>query len=171
MATVEKRKEGISRAYVRAIAAAAGANLAVPEDDYGIDLNLREVKVDQRGGKNRHIDGVTLDVQMKCSKDVKLEGEELVFDIEAKTYNDLVDTTVNTPRILVLLKIAEQELEWISQDDDKLEIRHCAYWASLKGKIPTTNTASVRIKIPLSQRFSSEVLKSFFQKINNGVDL
>jgi len=173
MATIQNNKANLSNAYVRAIAAKAGVNISRPEDDYGIDLTLKEViTMPKPDGTTRYVEsGAALDIQLKCSHDVELKENEIIYDLETKNYNDLISTDVNTPRILVLLQVPSEETEWILQDASKLEIRHCAYWISLRGKEMVKNKETKRIKIPNSQKFTSEALKSFFQKIKEGVTL
>jgi hypothetical protein len=43
MMTREHRQEALSRAYVRAIAAQVGVTVSEPENDYGIDMQLRAI--------------------------------------------------------------------------------------------------------------------------------
>lgn len=173
MATIQNNKANLSNAYVRAIAAKAGATISRPETDYGIDLTLKEVTVIPKpDGKKRFVEsGIAFDIQIKCSHDVELKENEIIYDLESKSYNDLVFTDVNTPRILVLLQVPPEESEWIFQDASKLEIRHCAYWLSLRGEEMVKNKETKRVKIPISQKFTPETILSFFQKIKERVTL
>ena len=173
MTTIQNIKENLSIAYVRAIAAKAGVNISKPENDYGIDLTLKEVTSIQRpDGTKRFIEsGVAIDVQLKCSHNIEVKKDFIIYDLEAKTYNDLIIKEVNTQRILIVLKIPKNEAEWILQDEKRLEIRHCAYWISLHGKEQIKNNSSKRIEIPVTQKFTPEALKNFFKNIKEGVKI
>jgi hypothetical protein len=61
--TRSHRKEALSRAYVRAIAAQAGLTVSEPETDYGIDMTLRAITM--RDGRRRDL-GPQLDLQLKA---------------------------------------------------------------------------------------------------------
>jgi hypothetical protein len=79
--------ESLSRAYVRAIAGRAGLNLAIREYDYGVDGSFDEVIVRQ----NRRVEsGFSLSFQLKASTQWQLEAAQVVYDLEVKTYNDLI---------------------------------------------------------------------------------
>lgn len=171
MTTMQKKKENLSLAYIRVIAAKAGVNISIPEDDYGIDLQFREVITLNRNGETRIVEnGISIDVQLKCSHDTDVQEDHLIYDLEAKNYNDLI-CEANTPRILILFKVPRNEEDWITQDDDKLLLRHCAYWHSFSGNESTRNSSSIRVKIPLRQKFSPDALINLFQKIKKGVEL
>lgn len=171
MVPVEKRKEALSKAYVRAIAAKAGVNIAESDEDFGIDLSLRQVIVRNNNGTNRIVEsGASLDIQLKCSETPQITDTEVIYDLEAKTFNDLADPEANY-RILVLLVVPNDEGNWINHTPEQLSIRQCAYWCSLKGETLTTNTATKRISIPLTQSFTPEVVGEMFRKINEGDDL
>jgi Domain of unknown function (DUF4365) len=79
--------EALSRAYVRAIAGRAGLNLAIREYDYGVDGSFDEVVVRQ----NRRVEsGSSLSFQLKTSTQWQLDSTDAIYDLETKTYNDLI---------------------------------------------------------------------------------
>lgn len=171
MIPIEQRKEALSKAYARAIAAKAGVNVSEPEQDFGIDLSLRQVAVRNLGGINRHFDnGASLDIQLKCTETAEVTATEVIYDLEAKNYNDLADPEA-AYRILVLLVVPTAETDWIDLSPAQLSIRNCAYWYSLKGQLITSNAATKRIRIPITQRFTPEAVNGFFEKIKIGDDL
>lgn len=165
--TEEHRKEALGRAYLRAVAAQAGANIAIPEHDYGIDITMTEVVERNDNGKTRYVDWNDFKIQLKCSVSVTIETETIVYDLEAHTYNDLVGEP-NTPRILVLLHVPREEADWLTLTEEQLVIRHCAYWISLRGQAPTANAAQQRIRIPFTQRFTSDTVQEIFERLRAG---
>lgn len=79
--------EALSRAYVRAIAGRAGLNLAIREYDYGVDGSFDEVVIRQNC---RVESGFSLSFQLKASIQWQLDDTQVVYDLDAKTYNDLI---------------------------------------------------------------------------------
>lgn len=65
MITLQHIEEGLSRAYVAAVVARAGAILYTPQFDYGVDGTIARV---QRIASGRYIeDGVKFDFQLKAT--------------------------------------------------------------------------------------------------------
>lgn len=95
--------EGLSRACVQAIAARAGLNLSIREFDYGIDGTFHEVAL----LPGRRVEtGRCLNFQLKASTRWQLieTEEKIAYDLEAKTYNDLVERQQGVlPCLLILL--------------------------------------------------------------------
>lgn len=119
-----RRQELLSRAYVRAIAAHAGAICTEPVLDFGIDLCIRAVR--DRGSRVADVSG-QFDVQVKSTTRVNLTENEIRYDLDVRNYDDLREPGDNCPRILVVLVLPEDEAQWLSQSFDELMLRHCAY--------------------------------------------
>ncbi len=161
------RQESLSRAYIQAIAARCGLNCSFRAFDYGIDVTLHEIQ--QRDG--RYVEtGFNLDIQAKSTYAATLNDTHVLYDLDVKTYDDLRDPNVGTPRILVLLVQPETEGEWTNETEEELRVRRCAYWLSIKGREPTTNTSTIRILIPKANRFSIESLQGMIERVRNGED-
>ncbi len=156
MMTLNHRKEALSRAYVHALAAAAGVLCSRPDPDYGIDLCLREVEVRD---KRLWDTGVQIDVQLKATSKSLLADTEIRYDLDADGYNTLCRSAGGVPRILVLVVLPDDEREWLSQTPDELCLRRCAFWASLEGRRETAARSSVRITIPRADVFSPDVIR------------
>lgn len=165
--TIDHKKEALGRAYLRAVAAIAGANVTIPEHDYGIDATFTEVHQRTENGTFRYVDFNDFKVQLKCTTTLTDAGDDFLYDLEAKTYNDLV-LTPNTPRILVVLRLPDDEGGWMSLTAEQLVIQHCAYWISFRGQPATTNTATIRVRIPKIKMFSPDGVRGIFQRIREG---
>jgi DNA primase len=63
------------------------------------------------------------------------------------------------------------EAEWLSQSAEALTLRHCAYWMSLRGFPSTTATSTIRIPIPLANRFSVDAVQRLMQRVAERRDL
>jgi hypothetical protein len=151
-----QRQEALSRAYVRAVAAQAGLVCAEPEQDFGVDLCLRRVRL--RGQRHSDASG-QLDLQIKSTTRASVTDAEVLYDLEVKNYDDLREAGDNCPRFLVVLVLPEDEGRWLSQSSEELILRHCAYWLSLAGFPATTATRTVRIAIPRANVFSVEAVQ------------
>lgn len=162
------RQESLSRAYIQAIAGRCGMNCSLRDFDYGIDVTLHEITL----RKNRYVEtGFNLDVQAKSTGNAVLHEEHIQFDLAVKNYDDLRDSDVGTPQILVVLVMPAEEAQWTTMTEDQLLLRKCAYWLSLKGREATTNTDSIRVDIPRANLFSMEALHAMMQRIRLGEEL
>jgi hypothetical protein len=161
------RQESLSRAYIQAIASRCGLNCSFREFDYGIDVTVHLI---QRRD-NRYVEsGFNLDIQAKSTFGATVTDNDILYDMEVKTYNDLRDPEVGTPRILVLLVQPEIEADWTGMTETELMLRRCAYWLSLKGQGATANTSTIRVSIPRTNRFSVEALQGIMERLRNGED-
>ncbi len=168
MLTANHRQESLSRAYIQAVAGRCGLNCAFREYDYGIDVTVHEIT----RRRNRYIEsGFNLDIQAKSTINAIFDDKFVKYDMEIKTYDDLRDSQVGTPRILVLLALPEKEDEWALFSEDQLILKRCAYWLSLKGWPATKNETSVRVSIPRTNRFDVESLARIMEYRRQGEDL
>ncbi len=166
--TDEHRMEQLSRAYAQAVAAVCGCTCARPEPDYGVDLVLRRVVRHARRWREA---GLSLYVQMKSIAGATLTPTEVVYDLKAGAYDTLRRSTRNSPAILVLLNLPANREEWIDHTEDRLELRRCAYWLSLRGFAAVPNAASVRISIPRQNQFTPAALERIMEAIGRKEDI
>jgi hypothetical protein len=171
MITIQHTKEELSMAYIQAVAAKAGQNLIVGRrHDYGYDGTIKHIIKDGF----RHIEsGFGFDFQAKATCDWSLEAGEVVYDLEAKTYNDFV-TRANRngalPSILIVMCLCASESDWLTVSCDQMVLKNCAYWLNLKGDV-TTNKATKRIRIPAQNVFTPENMVTLLERIEAGEDL
>jgi hypothetical protein len=165
MLTRPHRQEALSRAYIHAIAARAGLGTSIPTPDYGIDLTLHGIAI---LGRRRIESSYKLDVQAKCTTLASREVDHVRYDLARKDYDCLRLVGAGTPRILVVLVLPAREADWVTQTEEELVLRRCAYWLPLKGQPPRRNRRAVRVRIPFSNRFSVEGLQSLMDTISRG---
>jgi hypothetical protein len=169
MLTEQHIQEGLSRAYVSAVVANAGLNISLHLHDYGVDCTIHEIRIIH--GK-RQCSGISLDVQLKASRLCTFDSSEVIYDLEAAAYNSMVvrhseSTFADTPIVLVVLALPEEDSEWLSVSETELILRHCCYWILLEGQ-PTKHKRSIRIRVPRTNLFDSENLKDLFSKAKLG---
>lgn len=167
MLTEEHIKEGLSKAFVSAIATKAGMNCAVREYDYGMDGTFIDVKI-AKDGKRRIESGFKIDFQLKSTINIEIKEDKIVYPLDAKNYRDLIDEEVGTPRILILFYLPRDSDKWLKTTEEKLTLRHCAWWHSLKGEAYKTNSSTVTINIPRNQLFTVEALQRLMSIVRDG---
>jgi hypothetical protein len=168
MITKQHRQEQLSRAYVHAVAAYAGLIFDPAITDYGVDGSIRVVQ--WREGRRRLVSGHSLDVQLKATTNWIFENEEVVYDVEAKTYNDLVDRfnePRGTPMVLILMCLPKNEDDWLSITTEQLILRHCCFWCCFGGT-RTENKATQRIRVPRSHILDQTSVGDLLEKVRKG---
>lgn len=162
-----KRMEKMSQAYVMAVTAKAGVSVMFRQDDFGIDGSFKLVtKTNERVLET----GIPLDFQLKSTTNWQEDENNIIYDLESKTYNDLVDRlphTQSTPCILIVLCLPPSAPLWLSVGKEELAIRKCCYWLKLEGE-PTSNRSTKRIQIPCENRFDPEALKALMDQVQKG---
>jgi Domain of unknown function (DUF4365) len=161
--TIEER---LSVAHIQSIAARAGVLISNSDLDYGVDGTFRAVI---RKGNRLAVDGYGLDYQLKASMRYKLEPSHIRYDLEVKTYNDLVDRHQSQPAmpcILLLKVLSTYETDWLNANEDGVFLGGACYWAYLQGEL-SSNKESVRIWIPRAQQFTPAALLQLLQANRN----
>ena len=137
----------------------AGINHAVKHvHDYGVDGVFATVT--ERANGRRSTSGYPLDFQAKATTNWRLVDDHIVYDLEAKTYDDMVTRDVSeTTLILILLCLPKSQSEWHEATTGATTIRHCCYWHILAGE-PCEGTSTKRIFIPVSNLLTADSLKT-----------
>lgn len=154
------QKEEFSRAFVHAVATVAGFSAQrVDPDDDSID-----VRISGRGSEGTSC-SPRFEIQLKCtSRDEVVHEEEVRYPLSIKNYNDLRKDAL-VPRGLVVVLVPEAIVDWITESEQELAMRHCGYWTSIRGHGPTDNVSSVTVKIPRSKRLTAETLQEIMKRI------
>jgi hypothetical protein len=93
-----------------------------------------------------------------------VEADHVLFDLDVATYNVLRTTVVQAPQLLVLLLLPDDSLQWLAGDELSLAFRKCAYWLNLYGEPETTNSTSIRVRLPRTQMFHPTALADLMQR-------
>lgn len=147
----------LSYAYLHAVAAHAGMECIVAgrhSDGTGIDARVHAL-----GNFGGPITDITLEIQLKATMSVPCEREGFFsFPLPVKAYDNLRKDSAQCQRLLVVLFLPEDAAEWLDQCEEKLAIRRCAYWASLRGAPPSTNLTSQTVYLPTGNIFNAAAL-------------
>jgi hypothetical protein len=161
---ITMQQEQFSRAWVRALAAVAGYNITHCEvDDDSIDLGLTG---NRRDGV--HVKAPKLEFQLKCHSGDDESGAHLSYPLKMKNYDDLRDSEVHVPRILVVCCVPEVVGDWLHEDAQATAMRRCAYWLSLRGFPAVANETTRSVRLPRSQLFDTSTLREIMERIGSG---
>lgn len=70
------------------------------------------------------------------------------------------------PRILIVIRIPDSLDESLLQADDKLVLKHCGHWISLKGRPPLSGKGEYEmVKIPLKNKFDVNALQNMMRSV------
>ena len=159
------RLEQFSRAYVKAVAAAAGVtNWTSDVDNIGIDVHFKRGTTD---GVRKY---PQLECQLKATTEDCVRDDHVAFELDIPTYNKLRYTGLAVPRILVVVVMPRNVESWIVHSEDMMSMYRCGYWISLLGEPALPNTRSTTIRLPRSNRFDAQGLDQIFERLSNDQD-
>jgi len=170
MLTIPHCKESLSRAYVTAVVGRSRNNLLWGREfDYGVDGSVR--LLERRGQRIRET-GFGFDFQSKSTTDWSLEGQDIVYDLEADAYNDLAERSGSgaLPFLLILLCLPQDDATWLDVSVDQLVLQRCAFWFQLSGPL-TANASTRRVRIPVVNVFTPAAVIEILERIKAGTML
>jgi Domain of unknown function (DUF4365) len=157
----------LSLAHVQAIAGRAGISVSYFDVDYGFDGTFRSIR---SRGTRLVTQGLAVDFQLKASINYSIEPEFVVYDLDVKNYNDLIERKLSStgiPCILLLKTLPADPTLWLTATGDNLILGGSCYWAYLEGSL-SSNSKTVRIRIPREQLFSPESVQWMLNNVDNG---
>ncbi|MBA4066525.1 MAG: hypothetical protein C0501_23035 [Isosphaera sp.] len=166
--TDEHRMEQLSRAYAQAVAAVAGCTWSAPEPDYGVDLTVR--RVGRRAGRYLPV-GRAVDLQLKSTAAGVPGPDHVGYDLDMRVYDLLRRATRAAPALLILYVLPADPADWLDQTEERLLLRGCAYWLSLRGEPASANTSTIRVWVPRANAFTPAALGRIMDAAGRGEDL
>jgi len=143
-----KQKERFSRAWI--IAAAASANYTyeiVADDERGVDMTV-------------HSDAHTLDFQLKATSNPEIQDDHLIHDLDVRTYNLLRSQQRSGYGVLALIVVGADTANWHVMDRDGTALAQSAYYLPLLGLPATTNAATIRLRVPMSNLLTADAMRA-----------
>lgn len=167
--TEELCKEQLSKSYVLAVGSMAGFNHGNYDNDFGVDGFFKEVL--NRGGR-RCTSGNVLDFQLKSTELWKITDGHIVYNLDVKNYNDLVevynDPSSSSPLILILLCLPRGRESWLSVNNDNFILRNCCYWYNVdETHLISQNSRTVTVKIPVGNVLTPKSLTDLMDSLNS----
>lgn len=142
-------KERLSVAYVTAVAARAGCQVAnLQIDKVSIDAIICPIS----GPKSQ------VNLQMKATSAGIVSDNTVKMNLPIKNYDDLREVHGNVPHYLVVLQLPENPEEWLRTRLSELAIGGVAYYGNLHGLPAVSNKTSRVVTMPQTQRFDVPVL-------------
>jgi Domain of unknown function (DUF4365) len=161
----EQIQESLSQAYLHLVTCTLGLVYFRPQfdmdgTDYVINYSTR-VKGQPLRGR------FPLYIQLKSSTMAEVKENTVVYDLTIKAYDELRRPRQpgESPMILVLLVLPEDEAVWMDLDEERLLIRKCAYWISLEDWPESDTIWTKRINIPRTNVFSVDGLRDIMDRI------
>jgi Domain of unknown function (DUF4365) len=161
-------EELLSIAHIQAIAGYAGVSMSYFDLDYGFDGTFRSIRA---RGSRLVTQGLAVDFQLKASINCTVDAEYIVYDLDVKNYNDLIERRLSNsgiPCILLLKTLSTNRDNWLSAFEDSLVLGGGCYWAYLNGEL-STNSKTVRIRIARTQLFLPESLQWMLNNVDLGI--
>ena len=163
MLTKPHIKERLSMAYVDAVAGRAGINVARELHDYGVDGTFQAVVETPFGFSPT---GFTVQYQLKATVNWTAQNGAIVYDLEAKAHAEMVTRDRSAaPMVLIVMCLPRDERQWLRHRETLLVLRNCCYWLWLPGGAsPSTNTSTVRVRLPRSNLLTTDSLTGILER-------
>jgi Domain of unknown function (DUF4365) len=125
----------LATAYVQALAALAGATIAVSRRDYGVDGTLSQVEqVRIAQGVQFIPSGFPVDFQLKGTTVASVQEERVQYDLKVRNYDLIVGRpALGTPYYLFLVCFDGALEEWFALKPNELILKASAFWHRRKG--------------------------------------
>lgn len=160
-------KERLHYAYVNAVAAKAGVNCTKPDNDYGGDLIINDVRMLPSG---KYSDtGILFQCQLKATTTCEMYDDYVAYDMDVDDYNKIV-TWEGGHMVLVVLDLPKEEYDWIDINENLLWMKRCCYWTFLNGK-ESKNSNKQRVKIPKNQIFDTVAINYLLQYVRENMGI
>lgn len=167
--TEEHIKEQLSDRFIGILAVNNGFIFEKNTYDSGIDFQLKKTityKI-QNGGLRHSFDPKYIDIQLKSTteKSIVYENEIIKYDLEVKTYNDLIYRLNEcTPLVLILFILPCNKDQWVEINESEIKLRKNAYWyVPPKESEMSDNTSRIRIDIPKSNLLKRDCFSTLYE--------
>ncbi|WP_438423209.1 DUF4365 domain-containing protein [Aquimarina macrocephali] len=168
--TTEQIKEQLSNKFIGILANNKGFALDKPDLDIGVDYQLKKIYtyITPKGKTRYNYDSRYIDLQLKATTENSIidEPDFLKYDLEAKTYNDLIERQENgtAPLILILFILPYDQNSWVNINHDEIKLRKHAYWYKPTiGSVATKNAHRIRIDIPKLNKLGIDCFNELHQ--------
>lgn len=169
--TEEQKQEAVSREFVKILAYTHGFKVTTPELDHGVDITIIPVtKRTEPSGKTRFIDSpYRLDFQLKSTTQANIHNSSngIKYDLEAKTYNDLVARRQDIlPMHLVVIVFDMALPDCVNINSAQLALLGRAYWFLPDiNDTSTENISQIRISIPKENLLGAKFVQDCYDRL------
>lgn len=166
--SLNTQKEDFSYAYVYAVTTTIDYSLQAATrrlDDCGIDATITVP------GKMNSKRLPRFDVQIKSTSQDILKQQSIKYRLSAKNYNELREDDPLVPQLLIVVLLASNFDDWVSQTEEFLCLKCCGYWISLRGQPLVNDQTTITVEIKRQNIFSPNALKKIMERIAAGETL
>lgn len=165
--TLQHVEESLCAAHVTAIAGMAGAALGLNHlHDYGVDGQFEPIVERKVSAKKTRkvISGFPLPFQAKATINWTLKDNKIIYDLESKSYNDIVlRTEAEATLLLVLLCLPKNKVDWHDVSSTGTMLRNCCYWQVIRGQPVINEKSTKRVFIPDVQLLTPSSLNDLLE--------
>lgn len=155
----------LSIAYLKAVTAYVGGSFNILDrvaDDWGYDCHLKFMG--KFSDQEDALKSISMDIQLKStSRNFTCDSQKGIgYQLDIRQYNKYRENANSRDINLLLLYICPPEEEydsWLQCDPEKLLLRKCMYWTSLRGAQESENCSSVTVYFPPNNFFTVESLR------------
>ena len=118
-------------------------------------------------GPTARLTEISLHIQLKATvhPPSRHSGALSYFLRETAHYDRLRSDSALPPRLLAVLFLPPDHVEWLTHSPDKLVLARAAYWVSLVDAPSTENTSGQTIYFPENQPLSPVGLQDLFRRV------
>ena len=128
--------------------------------DDGVDATVGTTR--ETGGA-KAIQNVMLTLQLKSTRNWKIENDAIKYPLSAKNYRKLIGKSTCS-QFLVLYTLPKDRADWIRTEDDCTRFRHLAYYLSLEGAPSIPEKQKKRtVTVPICNVFDARSLIGLFE--------
>lgn len=164
---IDGHKEQFQRAWITALAAAAGCIvLTFDVVDDGIDIQLQHKHETHTHPRKT----ARLELQLKATTSGPDASGDLSVNVRRKRYNEYVSADIHMPVIIAALTMLPTQAHWVYRTSRALSMFGGCYWVSLAGREPVVGNLDKykSVKIPTSQPLDDVVLAQIMERIGRG---
>ncbi|MDV8008636.1 DUF4365 domain-containing protein [Rhodococcus sp. IEGM 1318] len=155
--------EKLQDAYLGAIAAAAGCEMAKPDPDPGLDWTIG-----LKSKAHTKIRTPKIDVALKSTYQTgPNDSGEFSFTLENPHFEILAEPLLLAPRLLIVMLLPREVDSWVWSRTNWMVMRHSMYWVNLKGR-SVSGRHKTNVRVPYSQRFDAMELCRILYSVGSG---
>lgn len=156
--------EEFQKAYLAAIAAAAGCTIGAFNVDDGIDAQLNHKSDAHTQLPDRT---ARLELQLKATHQQPAKSGAVSIQMARDRWDYYRTANPTIHKIVVILHMPNNAADWIKVSSSKLEMYHCSYWTNLAHSTPS-NAERPTVVASAGNIFDDTALCEIMAKIGQG---
>lgn len=157
-----KKKCRIGEGCLYAVVSSSGHLLKKTnlEDDYGTDFEILELE--EFAGEIHDLN-IFFGIQLKTSTNWQLQDNEIIYDLEAKAYNNMILHNIKGAHkkiiVIMCLNNETEQTSWCTINEAHIKFQNSLFWYYIESKEKTDNSGTKRIHIPVTNVFNADAIQ------------